>query len=222
MVTANSKRFLTRSAQMKKHKIFIVILSFLFVCAVSLSAAALDNVSPQAGGLNQFDGQLQLGSLDVSTGLQATSSTRYVSSNYIPVTPSATYYFNYQFRIITMYDSNFKFCGQKSTVGDNFTARADCYYIMVCFDKSVLGSPSAQVMMSVNQSATYEPWYEYSEPSTTTVTETVTTSAPPQPTSTATTNDLSDDLNNALITIIFVLSCLFGLALAKAFSFWKW
>ena len=118
---------------------------------------------------NMFDGQLELGSYDESTGAKVTNNAVYRSVNKIKVTPSTTYTFSIngvtQKYCVYFYDNslNFLSCNISLTTG-TFTTPNNCYYIAFrCFGADYTSDfANLKVQLELGSSATtYEAYWKY-------------------------------------------------------------
>lgn len=118
-------------------------------------------------GENLFDGEIEEGTISVSNGQNASSTTKFRSVNYIPVNPETTYYrlFNTTSSdgYLYYYDKNKTLLSTlwyNASTNGTFTTPANCYYLR--FITPLNSNPLYMISLG-NEVPVYEPygtgWY---------------------------------------------------------------
>lgn len=94
-----------------------------------LPISGTDTVIVTQTGANLWDEEWELGYIDTVTGQTASDTVHIRSKNYIPVTPSTTFYNKGYMLNILQYRADYSYIGNANTPQGTFTTAADCHYI---------------------------------------------------------------------------------------------
>lgn len=94
-----------------------------------LPISGTDTVVVTQTGANLWDEEWELGYIDTVTGQTASDTVHIRSKNYIPVTPSTTFYNKGYTLNILQYRADYSYIGNANTPQGTFITDADCHYI---------------------------------------------------------------------------------------------
>ena len=135
------------------------------ICPIS----GWDEVKVVRGGINQWDEEWEQGTINTSTGQDASSSTKIRSVGYIAVLPNTSYYFKKpsvnDYDYLYFYDSSNGFISSqaiaKNTSGTAFTTPNDCHFL-----RFVVSQETYNNDVSINYPSTDHDYHSYISPLT--------------------------------------------------------